>query len=181
MDRRGSINYFNQKYGRANTSVVTSGPSTFVTNVAPGTLISEKRTITTVDPVATATPVEVHQSDIATAQVHTKNTTQGGGRICGCPWWLCVVLSLLGLILLGLILGFITGFFGNKASVAVNEGVSNTDGTVQESGEVNGGTPEQGCNSGFFVHDGKCIRCPEGSNWNGENCVRNPVSHILRQ
>ena len=181
MDRRSSINYINEKYhGRRSTSFVA--PAVAYNQVSAPIYAHEHVTQTPVvhveEPIVdvpVSQPAPIHDT-----RIHSK-----GFRICGCPWWLCLLLSLLGLLLLGVLIGFLTGVFGEKRVVdgtttVTTEEPATTEGVQTSGGAVNGGTPEQGCNPGFFPHNGKCISCPEGSRWNGENCVK-ITSHLERR
>lgn len=161
MDRSSTIDRINQKYLGVHRSSIAppsivrtpaiigntpliAGP-TVVAGVTPNAVVTERHTVTTIDPPAVAPIVDVHASQIPVAH-HTpapeRITPRGGGlceggRICGCPWWLCLLLALLGLILLGVAIGFITGLFGNKQGRGRNDG---TGSSTETDGEVKGGT-----------------------------------------
>ena len=31
------------------------------------------------------------------------------------------------------------------------------------------------CEEGYFAYNGRCIKCPEGSTWNGKSCVTSEI------
>lgn len=181
VDRRSSINYINEKY-HGRRSVNFAAPSVVYNQLpAPTVVVPPQANTVVVEQEHHAVDVPVSQP----APIHDNRMHAKGFRICGCPWWLCLLLALLGLLLLGLLIGFLTGVFGDRKENGApadpnalppttdEQGGQQPQGEQPPQGEVNGGTPEQGCNPGFFPHNGKCISCPEGSHWNGENCVKN--------
>ena len=107
VDRRSSINYINEKYhGRGN-----------VHGVAPSVLYNQVSHHTTTTPGPVVHVEEEHVVDLPVSQpapIYDNRAHSKGLRICGCPWWLCLLLSLLGLLLIGLLIGFLTGIFGDR-------------------------------------------------------------------
>lgn len=138
VDRRSSINYMNSKYGRGNLGYAAPA-TTIVAGVAPSTVVTEKRTLTTVDTPA-ITHVDDHQ--LQTKEIRTRGGLCEGGRVCGCPWWLCLLLTLLGILLLGVLIGFLSGIFGKRApttpEVGPNTSERQTETNVETSTEGRG-------------------------------------------
>jgi hypothetical protein len=108
---------------------------------------------------------------------------------CGsCPCWLIFVLTILALI--GLIALTLLGSMYYKKNFITdipitrsneNEINSNKRGLSLNSNKINSLQVSRvqsyissnvQCLQGFFKSNGKCLRCPNGSAWNGTNCVR---------
>jgi hypothetical protein len=104
VDRRSSINYINDKYlGKRGTSYIQ--PNVTITpTIVPTTTI-----------VDTHGQHDLHEEVDTHPVVEQRIAKTSSGGICGCPWWLCLLLTLLALLLLGVLIGFLTGLFGNKS------------------------------------------------------------------
>ena len=149
MDRSSTIDRINQKYlGARTTSFVAPNvvrPSGIVSGIAPGTVITRNQ-VTTVDtPIAPHVDVHeaefeaAHHTPVVEAKVVPRNES---GRICGCPWWLCLLLTILALLLLGVLIGFLTGFFKTNSRSTTGTTQVGTSEVNGGNGEVNGGTVE---------------------------------------
>ena len=107
VDRRSSINYINEKYhGRG-----------IVHGAAPSVVYNQVSHHTTTAPAPVVHVEEEPVVDVPVSQpapIYDNRVHSKGFRICGCPWWLCLLLTLLGLLLLGVLIGFFTGIFGDR-------------------------------------------------------------------
>lgn len=55
---------------------------------------------------------------------------------------------------------------------AATQGTQANDGTQAGINTTPVATVQGKCNPGFFEANGKCIQCPQGSYWNGTNCIK---------
>lgn len=160
-------------------SQVIQQPSTFVTSQ-----IQPQTTTTTVveeiqQPVQTQTVTTVVEEapqvwDKSVTEVrpskrrgYAAETRTGPCSPCSpccvcCPWWFWLLLGLLGLGALAFgLFRFLT-----KKNLALKTAAGG-----EAAGGASGATSKS-CEAGFFFHDGKCLKCPEGSNWNGSQCIK---------
>lgn len=104
---------------------------------------------------------------------------------CGCPWWLEFLIA--GLILGALYAVWNTwrkGFFGcasecpqvcriNSSGYTVSPIDASSSASTANTTQANPSQKEiLSCNEGYFLHEGKCLSCPEESTWNGTHCTK---------
>jgi hypothetical protein len=121
--------------------------------------------VLTPQPTATTTVVETTapanwERPAAPVRPYRAGYNRSGFSDC-CPWWLWL---LLGLLLLGLLAFGLLKWLGNGAA-------SDTRSTTSRDTRISSTSTTEHCEEGYFMSNGKCLKCPGPSTWNGTDCV----------